>query len=45
MLINEGLPLYLRLQLEASYDLGALTVGVLGMGFKPAVMTRGKVVL
>jgi UDP-N-acetyl-D-mannosaminuronic acid dehydrogenase len=34
MLINEGLPLYLVSRLESSYDLGALTVGVLGMGFK-----------
>jgi UDP-N-acetyl-D-mannosaminuronic acid dehydrogenase len=34
MLINEGLPLCLVSRLESSYDLGALTVGVLGMGFK-----------
>lgn len=34
MLINEGLPLYLVSKLEAKYDLGSLTVGVLGMAFK-----------
>ena len=34
MLINEGLPLYLVSRLETRYDLAALTVGVLGMGFK-----------
>ena len=34
MLINEGLPLYIVSRLEATYDLPALTVGVLGMGFK-----------
>jgi UDP-N-acetyl-D-mannosaminuronic acid dehydrogenase len=34
MLINEGLPLYLVSQLEASYDLAGMTVGILGMAFK-----------
>jgi UDP-N-acetyl-D-mannosaminuronic acid dehydrogenase len=34
MLINEGLPLYLVSKLENRYDLGSMTVGVLGMAFK-----------
>jgi UDP-N-acetyl-D-mannosaminuronic acid dehydrogenase len=34
MLVNEGLPLYLVSQLEDSYDLSNLTVGILGMAFK-----------
>lgn len=34
MLINEGLPLYLVSKLEQRFDLGELTVGVLGMAFK-----------
>jgi UDP-N-acetyl-D-mannosaminuronic acid dehydrogenase len=34
MLVNEGLPLYLVSQLEKSYDLANLTVGILGMSFK-----------
>jgi UDP-N-acetyl-D-mannosaminuronic acid dehydrogenase len=34
MLINEGLPLYLVSKLQTRYDLGSLTVGILGMGFK-----------
>jgi UDP-N-acetyl-D-mannosaminuronic acid dehydrogenase len=34
MLVNEGLPLYVVSQLERSYDLAALTVGILGMAFK-----------
>jgi UDP-N-acetyl-D-mannosaminuronic acid dehydrogenase len=34
MLINEGLPLYLVSRLEARFDLGELTVGILGMAFK-----------
>ena len=34
MLVNEGLPLYLVTQLEQSYDLADLTVGILGMAFK-----------
>ena len=34
MLINEGLPLYLVSRLEERYNLGELTVGILGMAFK-----------
>jgi len=34
MLINEGLPTYLVEQIERSYDLSKLTVGILGMAFK-----------
>ncbi len=34
MLINEGLPLYVVSRLEERFDLGSLTVGVLGMAFK-----------
>lgn len=34
MLVNEGLPLYVVSQLEKSYDLSVLTVGILGMAFK-----------
>jgi UDP-N-acetyl-D-mannosaminuronic acid dehydrogenase len=34
MLVNEGLPLYLVSQLEDSYDLASLRVGILGMAFK-----------
>ncbi len=34
MLVNEGLPLYVVTQLEKSYDLENLTVGILGMAFK-----------
>jgi UDP-N-acetyl-D-mannosaminuronic acid dehydrogenase len=34
MLINEGLPLYVVSRLEQSFDLGKLTVGILGMAFK-----------
>ncbi len=34
MLINEGLPLYIVSRLEERFDLGSLTVGVLGMAFK-----------
>jgi UDP-N-acetyl-D-mannosaminuronic acid dehydrogenase len=34
MQINEGLPLYLVSRLAASYDLDAMTVGILGMAFK-----------
>ena len=34
MLVNEGLPLYLVSQLEKTYDLANLTVGILGMSFK-----------
>ncbi len=34
MQINEGLPLYLVSRLAARYDLGSMTVGILGMAFK-----------
>jgi UDP-N-acetyl-D-mannosaminuronic acid dehydrogenase len=34
MAINEGLPLYLVARLEQRFDLGSMTVGVLGMAFK-----------
>jgi UDP-N-acetyl-D-mannosaminuronic acid dehydrogenase len=34
MMVNEGLPLYLVHRLEQRFDLPALTVGILGMGFK-----------
>lgn len=34
MLVNEGLPLYVVAQLERRFDLGSLTVGILGMAFK-----------
>lgn len=34
MLVNEGLPLYVVSQLEQRFDLGAMTVGILGMAFK-----------
>jgi UDP-N-acetyl-D-mannosaminuronic acid dehydrogenase len=34
MLVNEGLPLYLMTKLEQQYDLGSMTVGLLGMAFK-----------
>ena len=34
MLVNEGLPLYVVSQLEASVDLGTTRVGILGMAFK-----------
>ena len=34
MLINEGLPLYVVSRLEELFDLGSMTVGVLGMAFK-----------
>jgi len=32
--INEGLPLYVVARLEQRYDLGPMTVGILGMAFK-----------
>jgi UDP-N-acetyl-D-mannosaminuronic acid dehydrogenase len=35
MLVNEGLPNYLVRRAAAKYDLRALTVGILGMTFKP----------
>jgi UDP-N-acetyl-D-mannosaminuronic acid dehydrogenase len=34
MAINEGLPLYVVHRLEQRFDLGAMTVGILGMAFK-----------
>jgi len=34
MTINEGLPLYLVARLEQRFDLGSMTVGVLGMALK-----------
>ncbi len=34
MQINEGLPLYLVSRMAATYDLDAMTVGILGMAFK-----------
>ncbi len=34
MLINEGLPLYTVARLERRFDLGRMTVGILGMAFK-----------
>jgi UDP-N-acetyl-D-mannosaminuronic acid dehydrogenase len=34
MLINEGLPLYLVSRLEDRFDLGQMSVGILGMAFK-----------
>jgi UDP-N-acetyl-D-mannosaminuronic acid dehydrogenase len=37
MLVNEGLPLYVVQQIEKKYDLKNLTVGILGMSFKPEV--------
>jgi UDP-N-acetyl-D-mannosaminuronic acid dehydrogenase len=34
MAVNEGLPLYLVHRLEQRFDLGSMTVGILGMAFK-----------
>ncbi len=34
MAVNEGMPLYVVSKLEQRYDLGAMTVGILGMAFK-----------
>jgi UDP-N-acetyl-D-mannosaminuronic acid dehydrogenase len=34
MAVNEGLPLYVVHQLEERFDLGSMTVGILGMAFK-----------
>lgn len=34
MMINEGLPLYAIGRIEQRYDLGKMTVGILGMAFK-----------
>lgn len=35
VMVNEGLPLYLLGRLEARFDLPTMTVGILGMAFKP----------
>jgi len=35
MLVNEGLPLYVVQQMAKKYDLANMTVGILGMAFKP----------
>ena len=37
MLVNEGLPLYLVERISRKYDLSELTVGILGMAFKPEI--------
>jgi UDP-N-acetyl-D-mannosaminuronic acid dehydrogenase len=34
MAVNEGLPLYVVHRLEQRFDLGSMTVGILGMAFK-----------
>src|SRR6202166_615780 len=34
MMVNEGLPLYMVSKLEERFDIGTLTVGILGMAFK-----------
>ena len=34
MAVNEGLPLYVAHRLEQQFDLGSMTVGILGMAFK-----------
>jgi UDP-N-acetyl-D-mannosaminuronic acid dehydrogenase len=34
MMVNEGLPLYVVHRVEQRFDLAAMTVGILGMGFK-----------
>ena len=34
MAVNEGLPLYVVHRLEQQFDLGSMTVGILGMAFK-----------
>jgi len=34
MLINEGLPLYVVSKLQERFELGEMTVGILGMAFK-----------
>ncbi len=34
MQVNEGLPLYLVARLAAKYELGSMTIGILGMAFK-----------
>ena len=35
LMVNEGLPLYVIGQLEKRFDLREMTVGILGMAFKP----------
>lgn len=35
VMVNEGLPLYVIGQLEKRFDLASMTVGILGMAFKP----------
>lgn len=35
MLVNEGLPLYVVQQLDRKFDLSEMTVGILGLAFKP----------
>jgi UDP-N-acetyl-D-mannosaminuronic acid dehydrogenase len=35
VMINEGLPLYVVARLAQQYDLSTMTVGILGMAFKP----------
>jgi UDP-N-acetyl-D-mannosaminuronic acid dehydrogenase len=35
MLVNEGLPFHVVTRMERAYDLGSMTVGILGMAFKP----------
>jgi UDP-N-acetyl-D-mannosaminuronic acid dehydrogenase len=35
MNINEGLVLYIAERLKLKYDLGSMTIGLLGMAFKP----------
>jgi UDP-N-acetyl-D-mannosaminuronic acid dehydrogenase len=37
MLVNEGLPLYVVQKIELKFELKNLTVGILGMSFKPEV--------
>lgn len=37
MLVNEGMPDFLRDQLKREYDLSRMTIGILGMAFKPEV--------
>lgn len=34
MQVNEGLPLYLTARMAARFDLGSMTIGILGMAFK-----------
>jgi UDP-N-acetyl-D-mannosaminuronic acid dehydrogenase len=37
MLVNEGLPLHVISNLRRRYDLGKMTIGLLGMAFKPDI--------